>query len=165
MDKIQRHQDTNTVVVPADTTINTVITDITTPILAEQNTVLTGLIDNRLEERLVDGTIDAVFNFVTASNFTSTANGTGDNFTIGDDVKIGDVNLSNTLGITGIQDPTQGYVKFGSSGPIVGFASTAALPAAGTAVTGSLLQSGSNLYFYNGTSGTAGGVRGWATVI
>jgi hypothetical protein len=157
MDKIQRHQDTNTVVIAADTTFNTVVTDIVNPIVVDQNSTLTTLVDNRLK----DGTVDAVFNFVTASNFTSTANGTGDNFTIGDDVKIGDVNLSNTLGITGIQDPTQGYVKFGSSGPIVGFASTAALPAAGTAVTGSLIQKGSNLYFYNGQVANGG----WATVI
>ena len=144
MDKIQRVQDTNTVVIPANTTLTAVID---------------GLISAQSD--ITDGTVDAVFNFVTASNFTSTANGTGDNFTIGDDVKIGDVNLSNTLGITGIQDPTQGYVKFGSSGPIVGFAADAALPAAGTAITGSLIQKNASLYFYNGTSGNGG----WATVI
>ena len=144
MDKIQNVQDSKPAMIAADTTLNQIIEN---------------------KSSLTNGTIDAVFNFVTASNFTSTANGTGDNFTIGDDVKIGDVNLSNTLGIKGIQDPTQGYVKFGSSGPIVGFASTAALPAAGTAITGSLIQKNASLYFYNGTSGTSGGVRGWATVI
>jgi hypothetical protein len=144
MDKIQRHQDTNTVVIAADTTLTAVID---------------GLIGAQSD--ITDGTIDAVFNFVTASNFTSTANGTGKNFQIGDDVYIGDVNNSNTLGITGIQDATQGYVKFGQSGPIVGFASTAALPAAGVAITGSLIQKGANLYFYNGQAGNGG----WATVI
>jgi hypothetical protein len=142
------HSTTKTVTIPADSTLNSVI-------------------DSRVNSDgpLSLGTLNAQFNYVTASNFTATANGTGDNFVIGDDVKIGDVNVSNTLGVTGQQDPTQGYVKFGSSGPVFGFASTAGLFAAGTAVTGSLIQKGANLYFYNGTSGTAGGVKGWATVI
>ena len=140
MDNIQRHQDSTPVMIAADTTLNAIIDSKT---------------------NLNNGTLDAVFNFVTASNFTSTQNGIGKNFQIGDDCYIGDVNKSNTLGITGIQDATQGYVKFGSSGPIVGFASTAALPAAGTAITGSLIQKNGSLYFYNGTSGNGG----WSTVI
>jgi hypothetical protein len=128
---------------------------------------LNSIIDGRVNSDgpLTLGTLNAQFNFVTASNFTVTANGTGDNITIGDDVKIGDVNVANTLGVKGIQDPTQGYIKFGSSGPVFGFSNTSGLFAAGTAVTGSLIQSGSSLYFYNGTSGTAGNVKGWATVI
>ena len=161
MSNTPRHQDSNTVTIAADTTFNTVVTDIVSPIVAGQNSVLTGLIDTRLQQRLADSTINAQFLFVTASNFTATANGTGDNFTIGDDVKIGDVNISNTLGLKGIQDPTQGYVKFGTTGPVFGFASTAALPVAGVAVTGSLIQKGVNLYFYNGQAGNGG----WATVI
>ena len=144
------HQTSNTVTLPADTT-------------------LASYIDSRvtLDSSLTNGTLNAAFNYVTASNFTATANGTGDNIIIGDDVKLGDVNVSNTLGLRGIQDPTQGYVKFGTTGPVFGFASTAALPSAGVsgAVTGSLIVTGSTLYFYNGTSGTAGGVKGWATVI
>jgi hypothetical protein len=144
------HQTSNTVTLPADTT-------------------LASYIDSRvtLDSSLTNGTLDAAFNFVTASNFTATANGSGDNFKIGNDAYIGDINVSNTLGLRGIQDATQGYIKFGASGPLVGFASTAALPSAGVsgAVTGSLIQKGANLYFYNGTSGTAGGVKGWATVI
>jgi hypothetical protein len=148
MSTTPRHQDSNTVTIAADTTPNAVI-------------------DARISSNppLTNGSVNAQFLFVTASNFTSTANGTGDNFTIGDDVKIGDVNVANTLGLKGIQDPAAGYIKFGTSGPIFGYTNSGALPASGTAVTGSLLQSGSNLYFYNGTSGTAGGVRGWATVI
>ena len=126
------------------------------------NTTLEAYVDSRItiDSPLTDGTLDTVFNFVTASNFTATANGTGENFKIGDDAYIGDVNISNTLGLKGIQDPTQGYIKFGTAGPLVGFASTAALPVAGVAVTGSLIQKGANLYFYNGT-----GANGWATVI
>jgi hypothetical protein len=144
MDNIQRPQDSNTVTIPANTTTNAVI-------------------DARISANppLTNGSVNAQFLFVTASNFTATANGSGDNFTIGDDVKIGDVNISNTLGLKGIQDPTQGYIKFGTTGPVFGFASSAALPVAGTAVTGSLIQKGSNLYFYNGQVANGG----WATVI
>ena len=138
------HQTSNTVTIPADTTLTTYI-------------------DSRVTSNssLTNGTLNAAFNYVTASNFTATANGTGDNIIIGDDVKIGDVNVSNTLGMRGIQDPTQAYIKFGTTGPIFGFASTAALTAAGIAVTGSLIQKGANLYFYNGQAGNGG----WATVI
>ena len=135
----------NTVSIPADTT-------------------LAAYIDSRVtsDSSLTNGTLNAAFNYVTASNFTATANGTGDNIIIGDDVKLGDVNISNTLGLRGIQDPTQGYVKFGTTGPVFGFASTAALPTAGVggAVTGSLIQKGANLYFYNGQAGNGG----WSTV-
>ena len=124
---------------------------------------LSDYIDSRvaLDSSLTAGTLNAAFNYVTASNFTATANGTGDNIIIGDDVKLGDVNVSNTLGIRGQQDPTQAYVKFGTTGPLFGFASTAALPVAGVAVTGSLIVKGSTLYFYNGQAGNGG----WATVI
>jgi hypothetical protein len=134
----------NTVSIPADTT-------------------LAAYIDSRVTSNssLTNGTLNAAFNYVTASNFTATANGTGDNIIIGDDVKLGDINVSNTLGLKGIQDPTQGYVKFGTTGPVFGFASTAALFVAGVAVTGSLIQKGANLYFYNGQAGNGG----WATVI
>jgi hypothetical protein len=136
-----------------------------TPIMVPVGTTLQQLIDIEQNSQnlvsIVDGAVSPVFNFVTASNFTSTANGTGNNFKIGDDAYIGDVNVSNTLGIKGIQDATQGYIKFGTTGPLFGFASTAALPAAGVAVTGSLIQKGANLYFYNGQAGNGG----WATVI
>jgi len=137
------HQTSKTVTLPADVK-------------------LADYIDSRitLDSSLTNGTLNAAFNYVTASNFTATANGTGDNIIIGDDVKLGDVNVSNTLGIRGQQDSAQGYVKFGTTGPIFGFAATAALPAPGVAVTGSLIQKGANLYFYNGQAGNGG----WATV-
>ena len=144
MSNTPRHQDSNTVTIAADTNLNAVI-------------------DARVASvsSITNGTVSAQFLFVTASNFTATANGSGDNITIGDDVKIGDVNISNTLGLKGIQDPTQGYIKFGTTGPVFGFASTSALPVAGTAVTGSLIQKNGSLYFYNGQAGNGG----WATVI
>lgn len=43
-----------------------------------------------------------------------TNNGAGINVKVGDDAYIGDVNLSNQIGITGIQDPTQGGIVFGN---------------------------------------------------
>jgi len=140
MSNSQRVQDSNTVTIAANTTLNSVI-------------------DSRTN--LTNGSVNAAFNYVTASNFTATSNGNGDNIIIGDDIKLGDVNISNTLGLRGIQDPTQAYVKFGTTGPLFGFASTAALPVAGVAVTGSLIVKGSTLYFYNGQAGNGG----WATVI
>jgi hypothetical protein len=144
MSNIQRVQDSNTVTIAANTTTNAVI-------------------DARISANppLTNGSVNAAFNYVTASNFTATSNGNGDNIIIGDDIKLGDVNISNTLGLRGIQDPTQAYVKFGTTGPLFGFASTAALPVAGVAVTGSLIVKGSTLYFYNGQAGNGG----WATVI
>jgi hypothetical protein len=55
----------------------------------------------------VDG--DAVFNTVSA-----TVNGTGTNFIVGDDAYIGDINVVNTVQLSGQQDGTKGYIQFGS---------------------------------------------------
>jgi hypothetical protein len=55
----------------------------------------------------VDG--DAVFNTVSA-----TVNGTGRNFKVGDDAYIGDINVVNTVQLSGQQDATKGYIQFGS---------------------------------------------------
>jgi hypothetical protein len=52
---------------------------------------------------------------VTADSFAATNNGAGNNFKVGDDVWIGDINVSNTMGVKGQQDGTQGYIVFGSS--------------------------------------------------
>jgi hypothetical protein len=103
---------------------------------------------------------------VTGNTFTATNNGNGTNFKVGDDAWIGDVNRSNTVQISGNQDPTQGYIKFGSgsSSPSLGYGGTndhvdlscalklgqfATLP---TATVGTLAVSGSHLYFHNGTT-------------
>jgi hypothetical protein len=45
----------------------------------------------------------------------STNNGNGTNFKIGDDVWIGDVNIANTLRITGQQNVNNAYIIFGAS--------------------------------------------------
>jgi hypothetical protein len=137
------------------------ISQTTTTVQIPANTTLASYIDSRvtLDSSLTNGSLDAVFNTVTASTFWATQNGNGNSFRIGDDATIGDINISNTVGIIGIEDSTQGYVKFGTSGPLFGYTNNSGLPAAGTATTGSLLISGSHLYFYNGS-----GANGWVTV-
>lgn len=77
---------------------------------------------------------------LTASIVSATSNGLGTNFKVGDDVWIGDVNLSNTALISGQQDSTQGFFKFGNTAtsPILGAASSSILQ-----LSGSLLISGS----------------------
>lgn len=59
---------------------------------------------------------------LTASIVAATNNGNGTNFKVGDDAWIGDINFGNTLQIKGVQDGTNGFIKFGSgsSSPIVG---------------------------------------------
>ena len=62
-----------------------------------------------LDTDLTDGSINAVFNTVKAD-----VNGTGTNFQIGDDAYIGDINVVNTMQLSGQQDRTKGYIQFGS---------------------------------------------------
>lgn len=50
-----------------------------------------------------------------ADQIRLTNNGNGTNVYIGDDVRLGDINISNTLGIRGLQDSTKGYIVFGDS--------------------------------------------------
>jgi hypothetical protein len=109
---------------------------------------------------LLDGSIDAVFNTVAA-----TSNGNAQNFKVGDDAWIGDQNAVNTFVVNGIQNPTAGFIRFGSGSlqPSFGHNGNGGFPAIGTpaAVTGSVLSRGAHLYFFNGTSSN----NGWAQVI
>ena len=51
------------------------------------------------------------------TSLTLTHNGSsGENLQIGDDVWIGDVNISNTFNVKGVEDSTQGYISFGQNG-------------------------------------------------
>ncbi len=52
---------------------------------------------------------------ITADQFISTNNGNGQNYRIGDDVWLGDINVANTVRISGNQDATKGFITFGSS--------------------------------------------------
>jgi len=63
------------------------------------------------------------------------ANGSGDNIRVGDDALIGDINVSHTLGIRGVNDATKGYIKFGSDSNAFGYDGTS-LVYTGTAKIG-----------------------------
>ena len=100
----------------------------------------------------------------TQAKFFSTDNGNGTNYKVGDDVWIGDVNMSNGVQVSGVQDATKGFIKFGSGSntPTLGYSGSnahislnsalALAPQAtlGSAPVGSLAVSGSHLYFNNG---------------
>jgi hypothetical protein len=58
---------------------------------------------------IFDGSGDGVFNTVQAN-----INGTGTNFKVGDDVYIGDMNVTNTMVVSGQGSRTVGYIQFGS---------------------------------------------------
>lgn len=58
---------------------------------------------------------------VTATRFVATSNGSGQNFRVGDDLWIGDVNESHTARLAGFSDSNQAFLKFGSSGPKLGY--------------------------------------------
>ncbi len=102
--------------------------------------------------------------YASQDKYYATNNGGGQNFKVGDDVWIGDVNLANTMQVSGAQNSGSGYIKFGSGAttPTLGYngsngyislSSVLSLtPQAtlGTAPTGSLAVSGSKLYFFNG---------------
>jgi hypothetical protein len=139
----------------------------TTPVMLDDNTTLSDYIDDvnsdgfAKDSDLVDGSIDAVFNTVHADS-----NGLGQNFRVGDDVWLGDMNVSNTMVISGIQEPTSAILQFGSGSQpsIAHLAVGAPFPSIGSAVaiTGSLLLGhNGRLYFFNG--GASNG--GWAQVI
>jgi hypothetical protein len=72
---------------------------------------------------------------------TSTNNGNGTNFKVGDDAWIGDVNISNTLAVRGVQDAEQGYIIFGNANntTYIGRSGTGPITATGNfAVTGNI---------------------------
>ena len=136
-------------------------------VLIPANTNLADYIDNvsgegfAKDSDLVDGSVDAIFNTVTADS-----NGTGQNFKVGDDAWIGDRNVSNTIVLSGIQDPTTAILQFGSGSQpsIAHIAVGAPFPTVGSAlaITGSLLIGHTgHLYIFNG--GASNG--GWSQII
>lgn len=72
---------------------------------------------------------------ITADRVVTANNGAGTNFQVGDDSWIGDINVANTLRITGQQDPTQGFIVFGNSNnTALGRSGTGALTYGGNAI-------------------------------
>ena len=51
---------------------------------------------------------------ISSNTIHATNNNNGTNFRVGDDAWIGDVNIANTIQISGIETPYEGYIKFGS---------------------------------------------------
>jgi hypothetical protein len=112
----------------------------------------------------LSGSIGVSGSYASQDKYYATNNGGGQNFKVGDDLWIGDVNLANTMQVSGAQNSGSGYIKFGSGSttPILGYGGSngyislssvlSLTPQAtlGTAPTGSLAVSGSNLYFFNG---------------
>jgi len=101
-----------------------------------------------------------VLNNITASMIYANINGTGTNFKVGDDAYIGDINVVNTMQVSGQQDGTKAFIKFGSGSatPIVGTTGDGQF-----SITGGLkLQSGSNTPM--GTVTLNGGNPGTATI-
>ena len=52
---------------------------------------------------------------VTFNQVTTTNNGSGTNFKVGDDAWIGDINVANTIRVSGAQNANNGYIAFGNS--------------------------------------------------
>jgi hypothetical protein len=104
--------------------------------------------------------------YASQDKYYATNNGGGQNFKVGDDVWIGDVNLSNTMQVSGLQNAATGYIKFGSGSatPTLGYGGSnnrlnlssvltlAQLDPLPTGTVGSIAVSGSSLYFHNGTA-------------
>jgi hypothetical protein len=93
------------------------------------------------------------FTTLTADTVASTNNGNGTNFKVGDDTWIGDINIANTLRITGQQDGTQAYIVFGNSNAVsLGRSGTGALTYQGQFTAQGGIQ---NTPIGNGTPSTA----------
>jgi hypothetical protein len=71
-------------------------------------------------------------------------NVSGDIMNVGNDSKLVDVGIANTMGVQGMQDAAQGYIKFGTAGPTIGGDGTGSLilPQTGTLVLPPILRLG-----------------------
>ena len=121
---------------------------------------ITGMTSGYVKDAdLTDGSKNASFNTVAA-----TSNGLGQNFKVGDDVWLGDRNVSNTVVISGIQEPTSAIIQLGSGSQpsLIHLAVGAPFPAVGSAqaITGSLLLGhNAHMYFFNGQVANGGWVQ------
>jgi hypothetical protein len=72
---------------------------------------------------------------ITVNQVIATNNGSGTNYRVGDDAWIGDINIANTLRVSGVQNSNNGYITFGnSSNDALGRAGTGALTWAGNTI-------------------------------
>ena len=84
---------------------------------------------------------------ITATYFNATSNAAGTNYKVGDDAWIGDVNWANTIRITGVTEPANGYLIFGNG-------DSTALGRAGTGA----LTYGGNTIWHAGNDGSSSGL-------
>lgn len=108
----------------------------------------------------VTSSIGVSGSYASQDKYYATNNGNGTNYKVGDDAWIGDVNLSNTMQVAGVQNSGSGYIKFGSGAgtPVIGtsgvnhlnvanipsYASNAAALSGGL-VSGDIYRNGDNL--------------------
>ena len=96
---------------------------------------------------------------ITANKFRATSNGTGQAFQVGNDTWIGDVDVANTLRVSGVSNTTAGYIQFGNStdGKSLGRTGTGALTWGGATlltVGGGYIDG--DITLYNGTADSPG---------
>jgi hypothetical protein len=102
----------------------------------------TGVVSNTQLINAVTSTNQITFNSIVTSN-----NGQGTNFRVGDDAWIGDVNVADTIRLSGLQNSANAWLRFGSTG-------TEALGRAGAGA----LQWGANTVWHSGNGGTGSGL-------
>lgn len=96
---------------------------------------------------------------ITANKFRATSNGNGQAFQVGNDTWIGDVNVANTMRVSGLSNTEAGYIQFGNStdGKSLGRTSTGALTWGGNALlTASGGYINGDIILCNGTNDSAG---------
>ena len=103
------------------------------------------------------GTAQTKTGDLTVDQLVTTNNGGGVNVRIGDDGWLGDINLQNTIRLSGVQDSTKGYLTFGNSdNTTLGRSGTGDLIWGGTFKADTFKGEGTVHYVEGNTSGTAG---------
>jgi len=105
-------------------------------------------------------TFDKTTGVLTAPIVASSNNGNGTNFKVGDDIWIGDVNLADTMRLTGQQNSNNAYIVFGAANnsQALGRSGTGALTYTG-AFTATGLVSGNELTSTNSIGSEGGQVN------
>lgn len=113
---------------------------------------------------------DKVTNTLTAGIIAANNNGAGTNFKVGDDIWIGDVNIADTMRLTGQQNGANAYIVFGNAdGAQLGRAGTGpltyagAFSASGNVTGGNILSSG--LISVTGNISAVGNVSGGNLIV
>lgn len=88
------------------------------------------------ESRYVNVSGDTMTGDLTVTKVIATSNGVGTNFRVGDDAWIGDINVGNTLAISGQTNSDRGYINFSRTpGNVLGCINGQSLTWRGTAIS------------------------------